>query len=46
MLYQTIGQSKGIPQNADIHKRDIAKDILEKCGEFQVVFFLRPNGDI
>jgi hypothetical protein len=46
MFDQTIGQSKGIPQNADIPKRDIAKDILEKYGEFQVVFFLRPNGDI
>ena len=34
-----IGQSKGIPQNADIPKREIAKDILEKYGEFQVVFF-------
>ena len=46
MLDQTTGQSKGIPQNADIPKREVAKDILEKYGEFQVVFFLRPNGDI
>jgi hypothetical protein len=46
ILDQTIEQSKGIPQNADIPKRDVAKDILEKYGEFQVVFFLRPNGDI
>jgi hypothetical protein len=46
MLDKTIGQSKGIPQNADIPKREVAKDILEKYGEFQVVFFLMPNGDI
>jgi Cache domain len=46
MLDQTIGQSKGIPQNADIPKREVAKDILEKYGEFQVVFFLMPNGNI
>ncbi|MGN6821926.1 MAG: cache domain-containing protein [Candidatus Nitrosocosmicus sp.] len=46
MLDQPIGQSKGIPQNADIPKREVAKDILEKYGEFQVVFFLKPNGDI
>ncbi|WP_458720676.1 cache domain-containing protein [Candidatus Nitrosocosmicus sp. R] len=46
MLDETIGQQKGIPQNADIPKRQVAKDILEKYGEFQVVFFLMPNGDI
>jgi hypothetical protein len=46
MLDETIGQSKGIPQNADIPKREVAKDILEKYGEFQVVFFLMPNGNI
>jgi len=46
MLDETIGQSKGIPQNADIPKREVAKNILEKYGEFQVVFFLIPNGDI
>jgi hypothetical protein len=46
MLDQTIVQSKGIPQNADIPKREVAKNILEKYGEFLVVFFLMPNGDI
>lgn len=46
MLDQPIGQSQGIPQNVDIPKREVAKNILEKYGEFQVVFFLRPNGDI
>ncbi len=46
MLDETIGPQKGIPQNADIPKRQVAKDILEKYGEFQVMFFLMPNGDI
>ena len=46
MLNDTIGQLKGIPQNADIPKRQVAKDILEKYGEFQVVFFVMPNGDM
>ena len=46
MLNNTIEQLKGIPQNADIPKRQIATDILEKYGDFQVVFFLMPNGDI
>ena len=46
MLNETIGHLKGIPQNADIPKRQVAKDILEKYREFQVVFFLMPNGDM
>lgn len=46
MLNNTIEQLKGIPQNADMPKRQIATDILEKYGDFQVVFFLLPNGDI
>ncbi len=46
MLNNTIEQLKGIPQNADIPKRQIATDILEKYVDFQVVFFLMPNGDI
>ncbi len=46
MLNNTIEQLKGIPQNADIPKRQVAKDILEKYDEFQVVFFVMPNGDM
>jgi hypothetical protein len=46
MLNKTIEQLKGIPQNGDIPKRQVAKDILEKYGDFQVVFFLMPNGDM
>jgi hypothetical protein len=46
VLNDTIAQLKGIPQSADIPKRQVAKDILEKNGDFQVVFFLMPNGDV
>lgn len=46
MLNNTIEDLKGIPQNADIPKRQVAKDILEKYDEFQVVFFVMPNGDM
>jgi hypothetical protein len=46
MLEETTGNLKGISQNADILKRQVAKDILEKYREFQLVFFLMPNGDI
>jgi hypothetical protein len=46
MLNDTIGHLKGIPQNADIPKRQVANDVLEKYGDFQVVFFVMPNGDM
>jgi hypothetical protein len=46
MLNDTIGQLKGIPQNVDIPKRQVANDILEKYGDFQTVFFVMPNGDM
>jgi hypothetical protein len=46
MLNDTIEQLKGMPQNADIPKRQVAKDILGKYGEFRVVFFVMPNGDM
>jgi hypothetical protein len=36
----------GIPQDLDIEKRKIAQDILTADRDFQVIFFLLPNGDI
>ena len=45
MLNDTLEQLKGMPQNADVPKRQVAK-ILGKYGEFQVVFFVMPNGDM
>jgi hypothetical protein len=36
----------GIPRDADIPKRKLAQDILAADKDFQVIFFLMPNGDM
>jgi hypothetical protein len=36
----------GIPGDVDIPKRKVAQDILDTDKDFQVIFFLMPNGDI
>jgi hypothetical protein len=36
----------GIPKDADIQKRKVAQDILAADKDFQVIFFLMPNGDV
>lgn len=36
----------GIPQDADIEKRQIAQNILSSHKDFQIIVFLMPNGDI
>jgi C4-dicarboxylate-specific signal transduction histidine kinase len=36
----------GIPNDEDMPKRKVAQDILNTDKDFQVVFFLMPNGDI
>jgi len=36
----------GIPNDVDMPKRKIAQDILNTDKDFQVIFFLMPNGDI
>ncbi len=36
----------GIPRDADMPKRKVAQDILDTDKDFQVIFFLMPNGDI
>lgn len=36
----------GIPRDADIPKRQVAQDILAADKDFQVIFFLMPNGDM
>src|ERR671914_2357349 len=36
----------GIPQDLNIEKRKIAQDILAADRDFQVIFFLLPNGDM
>jgi hypothetical protein len=35
----------GIPQNLDLQKREIARDILEKNKDFASIFFVIPKGD-
>ncbi len=36
----------GIPKDVDIPKRKVAQDILTADKDFEVIFFLMPNGDI
>jgi hypothetical protein len=36
----------GIPNDGDMPKRKVAQDILNIDKDFQVIFFLMPNGDI
>ena len=36
----------GIPQDVDMSKRKVAQGILNTDKDFQVIFFLMPNGDV
>jgi hypothetical protein len=36
----------GIPRDADIPKRKVAQDILDTDKDFEVIYFLLPNGDM
>jgi hypothetical protein len=36
----------GIPEDADIEKRQIAQNILTSHKDFQIIVFIMPNGDI
>lgn len=36
----------GIPQNADIEKRNVARKLLSDHPEFASIFFLTPTGDL
>ena len=46
LLNQTLNSLHGIPQQADIQKRQVAKDMLSSNSSFQVVVFIMPNGDV
>ena len=46
LLNQTLNTLHGIPQYADIQKRQVAKDMLSSNSGFQIVIFIMPNGDI
>ena len=36
----------GIPRDADMPKRQVAQDILDTDKDFEVIYFLMPNGDM
>ncbi|HYY66793.1 MAG TPA: cache domain-containing protein [Nitrososphaeraceae archaeon] len=36
----------GIPRDMDLPKRKVAQDILETDKDFEVIYFLMPNGDM
>ena len=46
LLNQTLSTLHGIPQNADVEKREIAKNILASDKDFFEIVFFMPNGDI
>jgi hypothetical protein len=46
LLNQTLSTLHGIPQQADIEKRQVAKNMLSSNSDFQIVIFIMPNGDI
>lgn len=45
-LNQTLTTLHGIPEDADIEKRMVAKNILSNYKDFQIIIFIMPNGDI
>lgn len=45
LLNQTLNTLHGIPQDADIEKRQVAQNILSYSG-FEIIIFIMPNGDI
>ena len=46
LLNQTLKTLHGIPKYTDIQKRQVAQNILSNYRDFQVIFFIMPNGDI
>ncbi len=46
LLNQTLNTLHGIPQYADIEKRQIAQNILSSNSDLRDVFFIMRNGDM
>ncbi len=46
LLNQTLNTLHGIPQNADIEKRQIVKNILSSNDDLYEIFLLLPNGNM
>jgi hypothetical protein len=45
LLNQTLNTLHGIPEYADIEKRQVAKNIVVSNSDLREVFFVMPNGD-
>ncbi len=46
MLNQTLNTFHGIPQQADVEKRQFAKNIIANNSCLYKIFFVMPNGDM
>ena len=46
LLNQTLNTLHGIPQDADIEKRQVVKNILSSNSDLYEIFLLMPNGDM
>ena len=46
LLNQTLTTLHGIPQQADIEKRQVVKNILSSNSDLYEIFLLMPNGDM
>ena len=46
LLNQTLNTLHGIPQNADIEKRQLVKNILSSNNDLYEIFLLMPNGNM
>ena len=46
LLNQTLNTLHGIPQYADIEKRQVVKNILSNNNDFYEIFLLMPNGNM
>ena len=46
LLNQTLSTLHGIPQYADIEKRQVAKNILSSNSDLYEIYFIMPNGDL
>ena len=46
LLNQTLNTLHGIPQYADIEKRQVVKNILSSNNDLYEIFFVMPNGNM
>jgi hypothetical protein len=46
LLNQTLNTLHGIPQNADVEKRQVAKNIIAGNSDLYEIFFMMRNGDM